>query len=689
MLEGQIRNIGIAAIALLASAPAFAQFTSGNLVVAVEGNGVAGASSGPYADNQAGPFTLFQYAPSGTASVLFINSLVFPQTASGANFPVSGEYGSSSEGTLHLSGNGAYLTVAGYGINAAVYNSNPLAYTSFTLATNPKAEALGQSSSLTGQPGQSWTAVPRVVVLVDANGNVNSSSALYNVFNTNNPRSAFTANGTEIYVSGQGNSVTLDNTGGVFLAPGGGICYFDASTPCAITSITGADAGGGMSQETNDVQIVNNPLTSNTTLYVSNDSKEGGTNRDYVGTLGTPPSTTTYNGASGPTQLTGFANSNGKGSITITAANTNGLNSSGQVVNVSPQNYFFASPSVLYVADSGNPKNTSGSTSSLGNGGLQKWVNSQANGSGTWSLKYTLAAGLGLVANSSASGTTGLYGLTGQVVSGTTPTVNLYATNYTILDLDPTFLYGITDTLSATTNPGTMFTKLATAPADSNFKGVSFAPVPPAGSVEITTAPSGLAFTVTGDSVACAPGSYSAPITLQWVPGDGTCLLSVATPQVQSPQQSLQTASTGIQYNFSHWDDNSTGTSRLVTPPATPTTYTATFETEVSGQVNVTRTGFVYSRASGGYSGTVTITNTGSAAVAFPIQSVFTNLISGATLTNRTGIVSDGPYMGASYITVEGTSPLAPGAAVSFPVKFTYSGTAPISFTSKTISGTL
>jgi hypothetical protein len=54
--------------------------------------------------------------------------------------------------------------------------------------------------------------------------------------------------------------------------------------------------------------------------------------------------------------------------------------------------------------------------------------------------------------------------------------VELYATNFTLADLDPTFLYGITDTLSATSGIGESFTELAAAPADSNFKGVSFAP---------------------------------------------------------------------------------------------------------------------------------------------------------------------------------------------------------------------
>ncbi len=74
------------------------------------------------------------------------------------------------------------------------------------------------------------------------------------------------------------------------------------------------------------------------------------------------------------------------------------------------------------------------------------------------------------------AGTTGLYGLTGEVVGDE---VELFATNYTQNDLDPTFLYEITDDLGDTT-PGEVsseaFTELAAAPADSTFKGVSFAP---------------------------------------------------------------------------------------------------------------------------------------------------------------------------------------------------------------------
>ncbi len=353
VVEGQIRKIALAlGVVLLMSVPALAQtFTAGNLDVTVEGNGVEGGS-GTYTDNQAAPLTLFQYAPNGTASpATYVNSLVLPQTSSGANNPVSGEYGSSSEGTLQLSGNGFDLTIMGYGVNAAAFNASPASY-----SPSPTNIALGQSGSLTGQ---TYTAVPRVVALIDAFGNIDSSTALYNIFNANNPRSIYTADGVNIYVSGQGTSG--DTTGGVF---------FTTLGSSSATAITGLDTTSKTAaQDTRDVQIDNN------TLYISVDSKEGtGSSRDYIGTLGSPPSTSLYNSGSGPTMLHGFGNSGGTGKVTITTgANStgNGLNA-GVQINLSPENYFFANSTTLYVADSGDPKNNS-ATSSLGDGGLQKW----------------------------------------------------------------------------------------------------------------------------------------------------------------------------------------------------------------------------------------------------------------------------------------------------------------------------
>ena len=175
--------------------------TPGDLVIStVTGSSLDAASA----------ITLFQFVltANGTTATP-AGSLTLPQTSSGANQAISGEYGSASEGFLTQSVNQQYLTIMGYGVNASTFNSAPVA----TYGT----AALGQTTSLTGQ---SVTTVPRVVALIGADGSVNTTTALTGVFNTNNPRSAVTVDGSAFYVSGQGASKT-DTTQGVFYAPFG------------------------------------------------------------------------------------------------------------------------------------------------------------------------------------------------------------------------------------------------------------------------------------------------------------------------------------------------------------------------------------------------------------------------------------------------------------------------------------
>ena len=484
---GLLSTVGLSAIVfcLCGHTPADAlTFTPGDLVVSVEGDGGNTASSGTgatgntgadsstYLDNQAAPLWLYEYLPAGTNQPAPVGALELPTASSGNNSVISGEYGSSSEATLQLTGNGQYLTIAGYGVNAANYNK------SYDL--NGTGTALAQSCSLSGTACGGTPQVSRVIGLIGANGGVNTSTVLYNVYNENNPRSVYSANGTSFYISGQGTGNVGDKTGGVFYVP-------TLGPGQTAVPITGQDASSNtVSQDTRDVQIYNNQL------YVSVDSKEGsGNNRDFIGTLGSPPATSTYNSQNGPTQLPGFGNNGGTGKVTITTGSNSDGNSfnAGKEINLSPENYFFANPDTLYVADSGDPKNNSvtndpskDNPSTVGDGGLQKWsLNTATN---TWSLDYTLTAGLqDFVENSTAdpsdiSGTTGLLGLTGELIDNGTE-VELFATNYTIGDTDQTYLYGITDLLSATLASQVntkSFGILATAPADSNFKGVSFAP---------------------------------------------------------------------------------------------------------------------------------------------------------------------------------------------------------------------
>ena len=183
------------------------------------------------------------------------------------------------------------------------------------------------------------------------------------------------------------------------------------------------------------------------------------------------------------------------GSINLTAATANGVNNAriGSFVYLSPEQYFLASPTVMYVADSGQPKAGSANAAGLGAGGLQKWI--LVNGA--WTLAYDLVNGLNLANNATANsatptapGVTGLLGLTGRVVDGQ---VQLFATSYGLNELSQSYLYEITDDLSATSITqvaSEQFTVLFTDPTgQTSIRGVAFAPGLPQ-QITLGTAPS-------------------------------------------------------------------------------------------------------------------------------------------------------------------------------------------------------
>ncbi len=183
---------------------ALTAFTAGDLVLSVVGD-VDG--SGTFTDNQAAPIALEEITTTGTV----VGQMVLPQTTTVVNGvtenAISGELGSSSEGSLQLSADGQSLVIMGYGVNAQTFNAGGAAVFG--------SAALAQSTSV---PGGQDTAVARVVADISFNGTVDTSTALFNIDNTNNPRSVATVNGTTFYVSGQG--VKGDNTQGVFVGTG-------------------------------------------------------------------------------------------------------------------------------------------------------------------------------------------------------------------------------------------------------------------------------------------------------------------------------------------------------------------------------------------------------------------------------------------------------------------------------------
>ncbi|NVM78698.1 hypothetical protein FHW83_004528 [Duganella sp. SG902] len=104
--------------------------------------------------------------------------------------------------------------------------------------------------------------------------------------------------------------------------------------------------------------------------------------------------------------------------------------------------------------------------------------------------------------------------------------------------------------------------------------------------------------------------------------------------------------------------------------------------TDVSASVKAVPSGLTYSRLSGQWSGTLSITNTSGAALNGPLQIALGGLPAGVTLVNASGNRSGVPYITAN------TGSLAAGATLSVPVSFTKTGTAAISYTTQVYSGT-
>ena len=458
--------------------PALSAFTPGDLVVSTVSLQPS-ATAVNHGLDTASPITLSELnIGAGGTTATEVAQLTLPAA-------VSGEYGSASEGVLQLSANGRFLTIMGYGVNADTFNTASL--------SKYGTGALGQTTSLTGT---SATTVPRVVALIGAFGNVDTTTALTGVFNTNNPRSAATVDGSAFYVSGQG--VTGDGTGGLFYATKG------ATTATAINASTTTPSGNPngtvnplVGTETRVVEIVNGAV--GPMLYVSRDfGAKGSPNdttdiRSFTNAMGSLP--TSASGLVANRVIPGNTNSSGgnTGSIDVTNATDNVVNHSrnGQApghsgntfVYLSPEEFFFANPYTLYIADSGSPKNGA-NAAGLGDGGLQKWVNSNADGSGTWTLEYDMFNGLNLTAQSNAGtdprapGVTGLFGLTGEVVGDQ---VELFATSYGLNELSTSYLYEITDQISNTSytvGHAEQFNILFQAPTGTLIRGVAFAPVP-------------------------------------------------------------------------------------------------------------------------------------------------------------------------------------------------------------------
>jgi hypothetical protein len=165
-----------AALAALAAAgTALAgPITVGNLVVYRVGTG-----SGSLVNTGNAVF-LDEYTPSGT----LVQSIAMPTAASGSNKQLIASGTASSEGFLTVSPNGQYVTLTGYAAN------------------------IGGATSISG------TSAARTVGILDVTtGAVDTSTALTDFATSNNPRSAVTTNGTDLWVAGAAGGVRYTTKG--------------------------------------------------------------------------------------------------------------------------------------------------------------------------------------------------------------------------------------------------------------------------------------------------------------------------------------------------------------------------------------------------------------------------------------------------------------------------------------------
>lgn len=361
-----------------------APFTPGNLAVYRVGSGASSLV------NTGNPVFIDEYTPTGT----LVQSIALPSSVGAPPaYACVGSGTATSEGMLSRSADGRYLLIP-------CYSSN-----------------LPAAASLSGTTG---TAVPRVVARMDGTGAIDTSTALTDYASGNNPRSAASSNGLDLWVSG--------GAGGVRYATLGASTSTQLST--TVTNLRQSAVFDGQ-------------------LYVSTSS--GSTVR--IGAVGSGLPTTTGQTIS---NLPGFP--------------TAGSPYSFALVDLSAS---VPGADTLYVAED-----------TTGGGQIQKY--SLVGGNWTASGSISAAAVRGLVASVSA-GVVSLYGTTGGSAAAGGGT-----------------LYAATDASGYNVAASGTATSLATAAANTAFRGIAFAPVAAVAQPDLTASISGPA-----GAVVSTPYDYS------------------------------------------------------------------------------------------------------------------------------------------------------------------------------------
>jgi hypothetical protein len=366
---------------------------------------------------------------------------------------VSTSFSSKSELGLNLTktSTGYVATFMGYaggGVGKLdVSNSDT---TAFKDATNPVTSFFA--------PGANQTfAFNRSVVEFSANGSFTTTQTL--AYGGNNGRGAVLAPNGLLYTVGNSNN--------------------GSGTPTQLTTSTG-------------LEVATPGATPNSTMidptFTSKPSDKAGKDSNFRGLTSFDGSLffTKGSGSNGIDTVYTVSNPNGALPASATASQASisilpgfPTDSAKTGPNFTPFGLFFANSTTLYVADEG----TGDATDQTENAGLEKWTLSD----GTWSLDYTLQAGLigdmySVPGWDFGETTIGLRNLSGEVNAN--GTVTLFATTSTSSDsgdngADPNEIVEITDALGDTSLPTNESFSVFDGPqAGLRFGGVAFAAAP-------------------------------------------------------------------------------------------------------------------------------------------------------------------------------------------------------------------
>ena len=409
---------------------------------------------------------------------------------------ITTSFSSKSEGALHLSLDGHYLTYMGYNGAAGLIG------VSNSETTNPNAQ-------ITGAPGPFYD---RAVALIKYDRTVAVTKEDF-AYSGDNPRGAITLDGKEFYMAGNADSTTNNTnpTTGPGLTIGARL-----GLPGSLNSI---QLGTYIANDRPDESAKQHIKDSNwrgieifanadgvQNLYVSKGS--GGNGDDGIFQV--------LNGSFPNATLTQVVNGTGAGVPTGGTNNTIVQLLGNQATNpntngpspLTPFGFFFANPTTLYVADESNSTITLTNASGQSEAdlvsdplaGLQKWVLVPGS-SPFWQLVYVLQDGLQINKPQKISGypvptfTTGLRNLTGRVNGDGTVTIYAITAQTSTIsggEPDPTKLVAVTDVITATQLPagddrdygqwsdyqGTLehFVTLQQSRSGEVFRGVAFAP---------------------------------------------------------------------------------------------------------------------------------------------------------------------------------------------------------------------